>query len=368
MRFRAPSAFGVRVAALCARTMQAAKVAFTALSDAQRAEFLKWAQEDCHEPSHIVLRGEKGKKARYNGCLAKVVNTRSGWADVVLQDGEHVHDTVRWHRGWWSTPPPPILPGSAAALSAEELQNVFSYLTLVNLMAAREVCTAWAQAAAAQRCWERCVTPLHARECSAEGLCRALNNAGSSLRYVDLGFEAGRPASASALQDVDSEEWSSPLRALLLRPLESDEYRFPVLNTLILRDDCSWVDDALLATLVPSLPALEHLQLRLPEDAVPDRYIVPSLRSLHLNTADDHHHAHMWSGEALSSAIGSCSHLHTLGLTNGGFERLQVPSMSWPSSLRVLKLCLGGWAMDLIGNKWRLLLHLRMRLLLRIAD
>ena len=341
--------------------MEAAKAAFRALGPADRAAFAAFVAAES-APSccpvadvTVVLSGETGKKAKFNGHEATVVPGSGAWAHVSISSSgtpnlklsEAV--TVPWRRGRWTAIAPTATMTSLPPLGADLVVQILQLCVLASRVEARLVCKYWLECSRRRDVWSELRLPLVARAFSYELLYSltswAAPGSAGGLHLLDLGFEAGRPARCEAEVDLTSAEtrWRGSLDLVTL------VYRSAAtLHTLYLRDDYPWLKARDLRAL-KRLSALAHLQIRLPSDFqrehLPD-VCQPGLVSLHIQDSrrgdsimDDGQG--LGGGHMPSAPFNACLRLQTLGITVSGYCK-SGNFFDAPPAVPTLRLRIGG--------------------------
>ena len=326
--------------------MEAAKAAFRALGQADRAAFVAFVAAEpvpiCCPVADVtvVLSGETGKKAKFNGRKATVVPGSGAWAHVAIDSV-----TVPWRRGRWTTIAPPSTMTSLPPLGADLVVQILQLCVLASRVEARLVCKYWLECSRRPDVWSELRLPLVARAFSYEllyGLASwAAPGSAGGLHLLDLGFEAGRPARCASEVDLTSAEtrWGGSLDLFRL------VYRsVATLHTLYLRDEYPWLKAGDLQAL-NDLSALAHLQIRLPSDFqrehLPD-VCQPGLVSLYIQ--DSRGHGNIMDDNQMPSApFNACLRLQTLGITVSGHWQ-SGDFFDAPLAVPILRLRIGGAA------------------------
>ena len=343
------------------------KRGYAQLSPTQRGEFDAWARSlrDGDSRQHtapqvnsgrVQLQGGSGTRAQWNGSTATVVpgTWRNGWVDVDHPSAKR----MPWrHRGCKS------LDDGVAGLPTLQLDGlpteiialVFARLELVSRMRLLTVCKAWAACAEHSSIWDSIVTPQSATEFSPLCLARLFVLAGSSLREIDLGFEAGlrgwrRGRETVNLLDLTCTEPPVTEHPAVIALMQAAPWG--CLGALRVRQVLPWLPASLLLHMVSQCTAIQDVDLVLPADVTPAqlRQICrPTLRSLQLKFSSSSGYegplARDGSGALVTEAslpITHCPQLHTLYLSNAVHGRTHVGGLLYgaPPSLKALKLLL----------------------------
>ena len=333
--------------------MEAAKAAFRALGPADRAAFAAFVAAEsalsCCPVADVtvVLCGETGKKAKFNGHRATVAPGSGAWAHVSIDS-----ITVPWRRGRWTAIAPPATMTSLPPLGADLVVQILQLCVLASRVKARLVCKYWLECSRRPDVWSELRLPLVARAFSYELLYSltswASPGSAGGLHLLDLGFEAGRPARCETEVDLTSAEKRSRGSLNLFRLV----YRSAAtLHTLYLRDDYPWLKAGDLQAL-KNLSALAHLQIRLPSDFqrehLPD-VCQPGLVSLYIQDSRKRPDNIMYDTQMPSAPFNACLRLQTLGITVGG-HWLSEEFFDAPLAVPILRLRIGGCAGSWDGN------------------
>ena len=327
--------------------MEAAKAAFRALGPADRAAFAAFVAAEsalsCCPVADVtvVLCGETGKKAKFNGHRATVAPGSGAWAHVSIDS-----ITVPWRRGRWTAIAPPATMTSLPPLGADLVVQILQLCVLASRVKARLVCKYWLECSRRPDVWSELRLPLVARAFSYELLYSltswASPGSAGGLHLLDLGFEAGRPARCETEVDLTSAEKRSRGSLDLFRLV----YRSAAtLHTLYLRDDYPWLKAGDLQAL-KNLSALAHLQIRLPSDFqrehLPD-VCQPGLVSLYIQDSRKRPDNIMDDTQMPSAPFNACLRLQTLGITVCGYWQSE-DIFDAPLAVPILRLCIDGCA------------------------
>ena len=334
--------------------MEAAKAAFRALGPADRAAFAAFVAAEsalsCCPVADVtvVLCGETGKKAKFNGHRATVAPGSGAWAHVSIDS-----ITVPWRRGRWTAIAPPATMTSLPPLGADLVVQILQLCVLASRVKARLVCKYWLECSRRPDVWSELRLPLVARAFSYELLYSltswASPGSAGGLHLLDLGFEAGRPARCETEVDLTGAETRLPesldLFSLVYRSAAT-------LHTLYLRDDYPWLKAGNLQAL-KNLSVLTHFQIRLPSDFQREHLpcvCQPGLVSLYIQDSqygrlkvDDVPMPVPGGGHIPSAPFNACLCLQTLGITVGGYWQSE-DVFDAPLAVPILRLCIGGCA------------------------
>ena len=340
------------------------KHGYAQLSPAQRDEFDAWArslQDGGTAPQvnsgRVQLQGGSGTRAQWNGTYATVVpgTWRNGWVDVDHPSAKR----MPWrHRGCKSFDDGvaglPTL--QLVGLPTEIIALVFARLELVSRMRLLTVCKTWVACAEHSSIWDSIVTPQSATEFSPLRLARLFVLAGSSLREIDLGFEAGlrgwRRGWSETVNLIDLTYTEPPVTEHPAVIALMQAAPWACLGALRVRQELPWLPASLLSHMVSQCTAIQDVDLVLPTSVTSAQLrqlCRPTLRSLQLKFSEG---LRTTSGTLVTEAslpITHCPQLHTLYLSNvvHGTHHQGRLLYGAPPSLKTLKLLLpGGGLMD----------------------
>lgn len=342
------------------------KRGYAQLAPAQRGEFDAWArslrngdsrQHGAATQAHsgrVQLQGGSGTRAQWNGTCATVVpgTRRNGWVDVDHPSAKR----MPWrHRGCNSLDDgvagvPTLQPDG---LPTEIIALVFARLELVSRMRLLTVCKAWAACAEHSSIWDSIVTPQSASEFSPLRLARLFALAGSSLRELDLGFEAGLRGWRRGRETVNLLDLTYAEPPVTVHPAKIALMRaapWGCLGALRVRAVLPWLPASLLSHMVSQCTAIQDVDLVLPQDVTSAqlrKLCRPTLRSLRLKFSSGSQEALVRDQSdtlvtAASLPITNCPQLHTLYLSDVVHGRHHTGRLLYgaPPSLKTLKLLL----------------------------